>query len=87
MIVIKNKLILSSKKKLLWFFLGLILLFIASEEISILDKIGNGIAYLKDVNVQNESNFHNLIIYQPIRYLIFISGCLLLVFFTGRILY
>ena len=82
LIIIKNKLALSFKEKILWLFLGLILFFIASEEISILDKIGNGISYLKDANVQNESNLHNLIIYQPFRYLIFVSGCLLLGFFN-----
>ena len=47
------------KQIISWILLGLFCLFVACEEISLLDHLKGGIESIKQINAQNETNFHN----------------------------
>ena len=50
-----------SKQKIFWFLLAIFCFYIAGEEISWGERITNiGIDSIKDINLQGETNFHNL---------------------------
>ena len=53
------------KQIISWILLGLFCLFVACEEISLLDHLKGGIESIKQINAQNETNFHNLSVIQP----------------------
>ena len=79
----KNK---SARNSILWLFVAVISILIAGEEISWGERItGSGIDWISNLNVQGETNFHNLPFFH--NYLldpVFEIGCLFLGWFGWR---
>ena len=85
LIYLKNKDNITKKEKLAWILVSTTLLFISFEEISLLDLINDGIPSLRDLNIQGESNIHNLKILSSIIQPIYILFNLILGYLGQKI--
>ncbi len=86
LIVWRQRRVINRKQIIAWILFGLFCLFIALEEISLLDYLNGGFESIKQINAQNETNLHNLNLIQPYVHTSFIFSGLFFGWFGWRYL-